>query len=174
MDVWDFWIGVETEWEWNFGWFLWESDTARSQPKQSVSLFCCFTAFQHKCEEAFFLLAWELVFGYMDCRSRTVVIAVSFDVPPCAHLNISIQDWSVLRKLFAESIFPWFAHSYCKRFVLCGFFLIFLLPFSLLRFFLLPPFLSPSYPALACLNFLSAAGLVEFSTFLKLAGRFIW
>ncbi len=48
------------------------------------------------------------------------------------------------------------------------------LPFLLLHFFLLLPFPSPSFSAVACLVSLVAAVLDEFATFLKDAGKFIW
>ncbi len=121
-------------------------------PSSQFSFFCCFTAFRHQGEEAFFLFGWDLVFGDIACHSRAVVVAVAFNVPPCAHLDLSVLDWPFVRELFSESEFPRFARHHCEIFVLCRVLRILPILFLFFHFFLLPLFPSPSFPAAACLN----------------------
>ena len=118
MDFWDCRIDVETKWEWNFGWFLWGSGAATYRPDQSVSLFAASRHFDIG-EEAFFLFGWDLVVSDMACHSRAVVVAVAFNVPPCAHLDLSVPDWPFVKELFAESVFPQFACCHFEILLLC-------------------------------------------------------
>ncbi len=174
MDAGDAQTCFKLERERNVGRFFWWSDAAGPQPKLSVARLCCFAAFLHKGEEACFLISWVLVLGDVACDSCAVVLAVALDVPPRAHFHLSFPARPVLWELFAESVLPGFTCCECKILSCAKFLMRLPLSFLLLRFFLLPPFPSPLFPAVACLVSLVAAVLNEFATFLKDAGKFIW
>jgi hypothetical protein len=86
-----------------------------------ISQFPFFAASRHFDigEEAFFLFGWDLVVSDMACHSRAVVVAVAFNVPPCAHLDLSVPDWPFVRELFAESVFPRSARCHFEILILC-------------------------------------------------------
>jgi hypothetical protein len=98
--------------------FLWWFDAARLQPNKSSALLCCFAAFLHEGEHMCFLVYGDLGIRDLTCNALAVVIAVALDVPPCAHLDLALPGWAIMRELFAKSFLPCFALYYHKVLIL--------------------------------------------------------
>jgi hypothetical protein len=87
------WLEFKLKWEWKalVRRFLWLSDAARPQPNELIVLLCCFATFLHEGEHICFLVCGELVFCDVACNVQAVVVAVTLDEPPCAHLILPSQ-----------------------------------------------------------------------------------